>query len=82
MKRTQVQFDEPTYEMMRRRAFERGVSMAKFVREAVREYLKTVPARRKRLEDFSFIASGYSSESEVDPISERHDEALTEDFAG
>jgi hypothetical protein len=80
MKRTQVQLDEVTYERLRRRAFEQGVSMAALIREALQERLETRPSRHERLEDFLFIASGRSGEGGPEPISERHDEALAEDF--
>ena len=79
MKRVQVQLDEPTYERLRRRAFEQGISMAALVRQVLGVYLKTAPPPR-RLEDFKFIGSGYSGQSSIEPISERHDEALSEDL--
>ena len=80
MKRTQVQLDEPTYKSMRAAAYERGISMAALIREALHEYLGVAPGAAGRVEDFSFIASGRSSQSGLEPISERHDEALAEDF--
>ena len=39
MRRTQIQLDEPTYEMARRRAFSEGKSLAAVVREALTQYL-------------------------------------------
>jgi len=80
MKRTQIQLDEATYERLRRRAFEKGVSMAALIRELLQESLGTRPTRRMRLEDFRLIGAGRSQTSALDPISERHDEALAEDF--
>ena len=80
MKRTQVQLDEATYELLRGRAFEQGVSMSALVREALRQHLRIGPAPR-RLEDFHFIASGRSEQADLAPVSERHDEALARDFA-
>lgn len=80
MKRTQLQLDEPTYESLRRRAFQRGISMAALIRELLQEKLGTTPSRRLSLEDFPFIGSGRSEPGNLDPISERHDEALAEDF--
>lgn len=75
MRRTQLQIDEPTYELLRKRAFERGISMSALLREALTEYL--VPQhRRLRLEDFSFVGSGRSEDTDLAPVSERHDEAL------
>lgn len=81
MKRTEVQLDEATYQLLRMRAFERGISIAAFIREALKEHLGAGPTRRRHLEDFKFIASGQSAKSGLEPISERHDEALLEDFA-
>ncbi len=43
MHRTQVSLDKPLYEELRRRAFERRVSMALLVREALAEYLGLDP---------------------------------------
>lgn len=80
MRRTQVQLDEATYHVVRAKAFERGVSMAALIREMLQQQLATKPPRRRRLEDFTFIGSGRSEPSGLDPISERHDEALAEDF--
>jgi len=81
MKRTQLQLDEPTYHMLRAKAFEQGVSMAALIRDILNQHF-IVPARPgPRLEDFSFIGSGRSAPSELDPISERHDEALGQDLA-
>jgi len=80
MKRTQVQLDEATYEQLPRQAFDRGISIAALIRETLQERLGTRPPSRRRLEDFRFIASGRSQESGLKPVSERHDEALVEDF--
>ena len=80
MIRTQVQLDEATYHVVRAKAFERGISMAALIRELLQEQLATKPARRRRIEDFKFIGSGRSEPSDLDPLSERHDEALAEDF--
>ena len=80
MRRTQVQLDEVTYRALKREAFERGVSMSALLRELLREQLNPAPAPR-RLEAFRFIGSGRNQQGELAPISERHDEALAEDFA-
>ena len=82
MKRMQIQLDEPTYRTLRARAFEREVSVSALIRELLRAALELTPAPRKRLENFGFVASGASVENALEPISERHDEALAEDFAG
>ena len=79
MKATQVQLDEPTYRALKRKAFERGVSMSAFLRDLLRAEFNPVPAPR-RLESFRFIGSGRSEQGGLAPISERHDEALAEDF--
>ncbi len=81
MKRTQVQLDEATYQVLRRKAFERGISLAALIREVLREHLGTGPARRRRVEDFTFIGSGRSDDGSLAPVSERHDEALGEALA-
>ena len=80
MKRTQLQLDEATYRVLRARAYEQGTSMAGLIREVLAEYLSPGPVRRKRIEEFAFIGSGRSSKSNAEPISAKHDEALTEDF--
>ena len=81
MKRTQLQLDEPTYQLLRTRAFEEGTSMAALIRQILHQHLGVALARPRRAEDFRFIASGRSDVSDIDPISERHDEALAQDFA-
>ena len=81
MKRTQIQLDEATYQALRRRAYEQGVSMSSVLREALGEYLGTRQERKRRPRDFHFIAVGRSRQGRLKPVSERHDEALAEDFA-
>ena len=81
MKRTQIQLDEPTYDVLRSQAFRRGISMAALIRELLHKQLGLSSTRARRLDDLQFIGSGRSAESELDPISEKHDEALAEDFA-
>ena len=80
MKRLEVRLDEPTYQAFRNRADERGISMAALIRGALREHLGRQGANR-RLADFRFIGSGRASKSGLEPLSERHDEALAEDFS-
>ena len=80
MIRTQIQIDEATYQLLRTRAFSRKVSLAVLAREALREYLGIVPREKRRVEDFRFIGSGGSEQGTLAPVSERHDEALEEDF--
>ncbi|MDP3064033.1 MAG: CopG family transcriptional regulator [Chloroflexota bacterium] len=80
MRRTQVQLDEATYRALKRKAFERGVSMSALLRELLRAEFNPASAPR-RLESFRFIGSGLSEQGGLAPISERHDEALAEDLA-
>ena len=80
MRRAQIQFEESLYKAVRRRAFERHLSVSAVVREAVRsqvgEYgLGRDTAKRRKL---SFISSFSSRQGRLKPVSERHDEALAE----
>lgn len=80
MKRTQIQLDEAAYQALKRKAFDRGISMSALLRELVRGQL--IPARVPRpVENFHFIGSGQSKQGRLAPVSEHHDEALAEDFA-
>jgi len=79
MKRTQVQLDEQTLQFLRAKAFERRVSIASLVREAVRAHFfgeRPLPGKQ----EFKFIASGSSKQGHLSPVSERHDEALDEAY--
>lgn len=77
MKRTQIQLDEPTYERLRHRAFEQGRSMSAVARDILSEALGVHrPPRRLTLADFPWIGMGASDDSDLAPVSERHDEAL------
>ena len=86
MKRTQIQLEDETYQLLRRRASEQGKCLSALVREILEESLGAAPQRlqtpkrRLRIEDFTFIGSGRSKPSRWDPISENHDEALAEDL--
>jgi hypothetical protein len=80
VKRTQIQLDEGTYEVLRRKAFERGCSISSFVREILAYSLGTGAAKQKRtLQEFRFIGIGTSRQGRLAPVSERHDEALAEE---
>ena len=81
MRRTQLQLDDVTYQKLRGTAFQEGVSMAQVIREALAEYLTEAPRQPAPMVRYSFIASGQSTGPSSQPISERHDEALAEDFA-
>ena len=80
MRRTQIQVDEPTYEALRHRAFERGISIAALVREILHESLGTKGVKRFRVKDLHFIGIGSGEPTEYDPISERHDEFLGDEL--
>ena len=81
MKRTQVQLDDTTYVLAKQKAFVENKSMAAIIREAVAEYLTSPDGSRTGLESFTFIGSGRSGPGGPRPLSERHDDALAEDFA-
>jgi hypothetical protein len=79
MKRTLIQFDEDTYHKLRTRAFVQKQSISSVVRELVAKGLD--PGKRKsykRLEDFLSVGAGSSKQGRLSPVSEKHDEALTE----
>lgn len=77
MRRTQIQLDERTYEILRRRAFEKGCSISSYVREVLAYSLGTAKGKQKpSIKDFSFIGAGKSRQGRLSPVSERHDEAL------
>ena len=76
MKRTQVQLDEASYELLRQKAHERRVSVAAVVREAVGQYLAEAPPRKRTLADFKFV--GIAKGEHPDNVSERHDEVLAD----
>ena len=79
MKRTQLQLDDRLHEALRRRAFEEGCSMSELVRRLLGDALGTRPERSRRaVADFSFVAAGESTQGDLVPVSERHDEALAE----
>lgn len=85
MKRTQIQLDEASYELLRQKAHERRLSMAAVVREAVGQYLTEQPSRKRTLADFGII--GIAKGDQMDeywPISENHDaylgDALYEEY--
>ena len=82
MKRTQVQLDEETYALLRRRAYEQHCSLSSLIRDAVRQGLGRRTRRRPRtLKDFPFVAAGRTTQGRLAPVSEHHDEALAEVLA-
>lgn len=80
MKRTQLQLDDDIYQVLRAQAYEDGVSISGLVRKILRQHLFESTERSPKLQYFSFIGSGRSEMTDFDPISERHDEALAQDF--
>lgn len=80
MRRTQIQLDEVSYQVLKVAAFERDVSISALVREMVQERLGLGKAGAKGVKDFGFIGAGQGKKTKVWPVSERHDEALAEDL--
>ncbi len=81
MKRAQVQFHEEVYEMLRHRAFIEKKSISKVIREIVeKDILQTKHYSSFSIKDFSFIGIGRTKQGILEPVSERHDEALKEAF--
>lgn len=78
MRRTQISLDEVTYQALKREAHQRSVSMSEIVRELIQGHLCDRPRRELRLEDFTFIGSGANDRPDLEPLSERHDDALNE----
>ncbi|MEW6667766.1 MAG: hypothetical protein AB1512_21365 [Thermodesulfobacteriota bacterium] len=79
MKRTQVQFDEQDYEILRRKAFVERKSIAGLIREIVKkEITQAGQTRPSSIKDFSFIGAGKSRQGRLKPVSVLHDEALEE----
>ena len=81
MIRIQIQLDETTYALMKQRAYAENKSLDAVVREAIDQYLTPSATQPAGLEGFTFIGSGQSETGTPHPLSERHDEALAEDFA-
>ena len=85
MRRTQIQLDDATYEAVRRRAYERGRSMASVVRETLSEAFGTAsPAQepQRTIEDFTFVGMGVDPQPPADvPVSVDHDKWLAEAIA-
>ena len=82
MRRTQIQLDDVTYEAVRRRAYERGRSMASVVRETLSEAFGTAsPAQepQRTIEEFTFVGMGVDPQPPEDvPVSVDHDRWLAE----
>lgn len=82
LRRTQIQLDDATYEAVRRRAYERGRSMASVVRETLSEAFGTTDraqADKKTIDDFTFVGMGVDPHPPDDvPVSIDHDKWLAE----
>ena len=77
MTRTQVQLDDETRELLRKRAFQEKRSISTVARELLREALRTVPKRRKKPRyDLSSII-GIIRNDPAD-VAEHHDDYLNE----
>lgn len=85
MRRTQIQLDDATYEAVRRRAYERGRSMASVVRETLAEAFDTTGEARdekRTIDDFTFVGMGVDPQPPDDaPVSVDHDKWLAEAIA-
>ena len=81
MIRTQIQLDEATHELVKQRAYAENKSLAAVVRDALTQYLASPAGRDAGTDRFTFIGSGRSEPGCPSPLSERHDEALAEDYA-
>ncbi len=82
MIRTQIQLDETTYALVKQRAFAENKSLAAVVRDALTQYLTPSRDCSEGMDRFTFIGSGESLPVGPSPLSERHDDALAEDFGG
>ena len=79
MKRTQLQVDETTWEVLRERAFRERRSIAEVVREILKADVARI-TRKRPTSAFSFIGSGASRGRGRGRVSERHDEELMAAF--
>ena len=73
--------DETTYTLVKQRAHAENKSLAAVIRDALAQYLTSSNVRTEGLEGFTFIGAGQLNPKSPSPLSERHDEALAEDFA-
>lgn len=78
MKRTQIQLEEPTFEALRRIAFQKKISVAAVMREMIGMQVSPKQKSKLRLEDFTFIGSGRSRGKGAGSIAERHDEEFVD----
>ena len=78
MRRTLVQFDDETYQLLRRSAFQQERSISSLVRELVARGLQPgVKSKRpRRTAQFASVSAGRSKQGALSPVSEKHDAAL------
>ena len=81
MIRTQIQLDETTYALAKQRACAENKPLDAIVKDALDQYLMPPAEQPTGLDGFTFIGSGQSDTDTPHPLSEKHDEALAEDFA-
>lgn len=80
MRRMPIQLDEETYRALKKSAYEQRRSIASIVRESLS---KTVRSNRlPAIDDFTFVGSGKAARDRRDRVSENHDSAVAEAFAG
>ncbi|MBI5585820.1 MAG: hypothetical protein HY892_18570 [Deltaproteobacteria bacterium] len=81
MKRAQIQLEEETFEALRQRAFQEKKSIAGLIRELIdKEMSREIQPKSLSLKDFRFIGAGKSLQGHLEPVSEKHDQALEEAF--
>ena len=77
-----IQLDEETYRKLREQAFRQERSVSSVVREMVARGLDgpQAPNQRRVIGHFLSVRAGRSKQPRLSPVSERHDEALSETF--
>jgi len=78
MRRTQVQPEDDLYELVRQEAFQQGVSISELVRRILKRHLCGGGAAETG-RTLGFVGMASSRQGRLEPVSERHDEALWED---
>ena len=78
MKRTQIQLDDSTYQLVKNKAYAENRSMASLIRDAVDEYIGTKRKPLKSLRDLKFVASRRSDQSDHRSGSVHHDDIFAE----
>lgn len=80
MKRTQLQLDEYTWEILRERAFQEKRSVSDVVREMLKLHIHKGRGKPLGISSFSFIGAGVSHGERSGRIARKHDEELGEAF--